>query len=244
MNHASQLTTGLFIALVGALAAIAVRAFIRAGRAGGLIAGGALLFYLIVPALLARAGVLDRYTPLPAPALVLVLAVTVTTVVVSMSAFGLRLAATVGMTGLVGFQAFRIPVEWLLHRLFTEGVIPVQMTYAGRNFDIVSGLTAAGLGLWLSSGRSVSRAWLLVWNVVGLALLVNIVVIAVLSTPVPFRQFLNDPPNLLPSTFPFVWLPTFLVQAALFGHLLVFRSIRTLGPTPRASASGTRHSRS
>jgi hypothetical protein len=43
--------------------------------------------------------------------------------------------------------------------------------------------------------------------------------------PVPFRQFMNEPANLLPSTFPFVWLPTFLVQAALFGHLLVFRAL-------------------
>jgi hypothetical protein len=25
--------------------------------------------------------------------------------------------------------------------------------------------------------------------------------------------------------FPYVWLPTFLVQAALFGHLLVFRAL-------------------
>ena len=41
------------------------------------------------------------------------------------------------------------------------------------------------------------------WNVLGLALLVNIVTIAILSTPAPFRYFMNDPPNLLPSTFPY-----------------------------------------
>ena len=50
--------------------------------------------------------------------------------------------------------------------------------------------------------------------------------IAVLSTPVPFRRFLDDPPNLLPSLFPYVWLPTFLVQVALAGHVLVFRRLR------------------
>jgi len=47
---------------------------------------------------------------------------------------------------------------------------------------------------------------------------------------VPFRSFTSGPPNLLPSTFPFIWLPTFLVQAALFGHLVVFRA---LGKRPR-----------
>ncbi len=64
------------------------------------------------------------------------------------------------------------------------------------------------------------------WNLLGLALLINIVTIAVLSTPVPFRRFLEDPPNRLPSLFPYVWLPTFLVQVALAGHVLVFRRLR------------------
>lgn len=40
------------------------------------------------------------------------------------------------------------------------------------------------------------------------------------------RSFSDGPPNLLPSTFPYVWLPTFLVQLALFGHLLLFRRLR------------------
>jgi hypothetical protein len=57
-------------------------------------------------------------------------------------------------------------------------------------------------------------------------LLVKIVAVAVLSTPVPFRHFLEGPPNLLPSTFPFVWLPAFLVQVALGSHLLVFRQLK------------------
>ena len=67
----------------------------------------------------------------------------------------------------------------------------------------------------------------LVWNVLCLGLLVNIVVVAILSTPVRFRYFMNEPVNLLPSVFPWVWLPMFLVQVALLGHLLVFRMLRS-----------------
>ncbi len=63
----------------------------------------------------------------------------------------------------------------------------------------------------------------------GLALLVNIVAIADLATPVPFRVFTEGPPNLLPGTFPYVWLPTVLVQLALVGHLLLFRRLRGVG---------------
>ena len=70
-------------------------------------------------------------------------------------------------------------------------------------------------------------AWLAItWNIIGLALLLNIVTVAILSTPAPIRYFMNDPANRLPSMFPYVWLPTFLVQAALFGHLLVFRAVK------------------
>jgi hypothetical protein len=53
-----------------------------------------------------------------------------------------------------------------------------------------------------------------------------IVSIAALATPVPFRQFSDGPPNLLPSTFPYVWLPSLLVQVALASHLIVFRQLR------------------
>ena len=174
---------------------------------------------------------LDRYNPLPAPALVMVLALTVVTLTMTLSPVGRRVAVRIGLPALVGFQAFRIPVEWLLHRLYQEGVIPVQMTYAGRNFDIVSGLTAAALGMWLARGGR-SRGLVFAWNVLGLALLANIVTIAVLSTPVPFRQFTDGPANLLPSLMPYVWLPSFLVQLALAGHVLVFRYVWPAGTGP------------
>jgi hypothetical protein len=86
------------------------------------------------------------------------------------------------------------------------------------------------VGAWRKASGGRSWAWLpglvIAWNLLGLGLLANIVIIAVLSTPVRFRSFTAGPANLLPSTFPYVWLPTFLVQAALFGHLVVFRALR------------------
>jgi len=157
-----------------------------------------------------------------------VIANLVIVVALAWSPFGKKLAAAVPLAGLVGYQVFRIPVEWMLHRLFIEGIVPVQMTYAGRNFDIVTGVTAAIVAVILLSGRR-PIPLVLAWNVMGLALLANIVAVAVLSTPVPFRAFQTGPPNLLPSMFPFVWLPTFLVPAALFGHLVVFRALRGRG---------------
>ena len=126
------------------------------------------------------------YSPLPAPGLVLIGLITFGTAMLAFSAFGSRIVADVPLAGLVGYQVFRVPLEWVLHELYSEGVIPVQMTYAGRNFDVVTGVLAAALGLWLWAGHR--TVWLVVvWNILGLALLVNIVTIAILSTPVPFR---------------------------------------------------------
>jgi hypothetical protein len=229
MSPPINLTAILFLLLV-LLVVGAVRAAIRQAcrdlsptvRVGLDIA--LLAAWIVIPGLLAKAGALDRWAPLPAPALVLVALVTACTVVFALSPIGSRLATTVPLAGLVGFQAFRVPVELLLHRLFVDGLVPIQMTYLGRNFDILSGITAALLAAWLAGGRR-SRGLVLAWNLLGLVLLANIVVIAVLSTPVPFRQFLAEPANRLPAMFPYVWLPTCLVQAALLGHLLVFRAL-------------------
>jgi hypothetical protein len=181
--------------------------------------------WLGLPAVLAITGRLDRYDPLPAPALLLVAALTAANIAGIFSPIGRALARHAKLAWLVGFQAFRIPVEWWLHHAYEFGFVPVQMTYAGRNFDIITGITALALGTWIASG-TVPRMVVLLWNLLGLALLINIVGVAILAAPVPFRVFTDGPPNVLPSTFPFVWLPTFLVQAALAGHLLVFRALK------------------
>jgi hypothetical protein len=188
------------------------------------LAAGIVAVWLALPGLLAARGALDAYAPLPTLGLAVMLAVTAGTVALAFTWFGTNLLETASLAVIVGFQAFRFPLELLLHRLHAEGVIPVQMTYLGMNFDIVTGLSALVLSVALYKRRC--PKWLLaLWNVVGFALLVNIVAVAVLSSPVPFRYFTTPPDNLLPSTFPYVWLPTFLVQAALFGHLLVFRAL-------------------
>jgi hypothetical protein len=192
------------------------------------------LLYLAVPGFLAAAGTLDRYNPLPAPALVLLLTQAVVTVALVSTRTGALLASSISLGAVVAFQAFRIPVEMTLHRLYVEGVVPAQMTWSGRNLDIITGITGLLLGGWLLSGRHVPRGVLLAWNVLGLALLANIVAVAALSTPVPFRRFLEGPPNLLPSTFPWIWLPSFLVQVALASHLVVFRQLRAADRAPAA----------
>lgn len=216
----------VFSALVLVVAMIVIRGFRKAGWSSTMTIA-VLFIYLVIPALLARSGVLDRYNPPPPPALLLLLGQTILTIVIIFSSRGTALAGHLALGAVVLLQSFRIGVELLLHRLYGEGIVPVQMTFAGRNFDIITGITGLILGMLLVRRRILPRGVVLGWNILGLALLANIVGVAALSTPVPFRVFTEGPPNLLPSTLPWIWLPSFLVQVALGSHLLVFRMLRT-----------------
>jgi hypothetical protein len=122
----------------------------------------------------------------------------------------------------VGVQAFRLPLELVMHRAAVEHVMPSVMSYAGYNFDILSGISAALLGVALVRGRA-SRALVVAWNLLGSLLLANIVVIAVLATPL-VRAFGPDQVNTWVTEFPYAWMAV-MVASALLGHVLVARKL-------------------
>jgi hypothetical protein len=181
--------------------------------------------WLIATGLAGWLGLVRDFQRLPPPMFVLLLAAVVLTVITALSRVGSRLVAEAGIAWLVGVQTFRIAVEIFLDWGHRVNLVPVQMTFAGRNWDIVTGVSAGAVA-WLATKRQAPRWLILSWNCVGLALLLNIVMIAILSMPTPLRRFQNEPANSFIANFPYIWLPTFLVQLALFGHLLVFRWLR------------------
>jgi hypothetical protein len=124
----------------------------------------------------------------------------------------------------VGFQVFRVAMEIILWQLFLANVIPVQMTFEGRNFDILVGFTAPVVA-WLLARKQMPRTALIAWNLVSMVILLNIVVVALLSAPVPFRVFMNEPANTIILAFPFVWLPTVVVPIAFLGHIASLRQV-------------------
>ena len=114
----------------------------------------------------------------------------------------------------------RIPVEIILFLLFTYHYIPQLMTFEGRNFDVLSGITAPFVAYFGYTKFKLSRTVLLIWNFICLVLLFNIVIIAILCAPFPFQQMAFDQPNVAVFYFPFVWLPGFIVPTVLFSHLI------------------------
>jgi hypothetical protein len=127
---------------------------------------------------------------------------------------------------LLYLQSFRIFVELLIWGLFVGGEAPVQMTFEGQNLDILTGLTALIVG-YLATRQKISRTVLILWNIAGLALLVNIVAVAILSMPTPLRIFTNEPGSAIVAQFPVSWLPGLLVPLAYTLHFFSLRQIIT-----------------
>ena len=126
----------------------------------------------------------------------------------------------------------RIPVEIVLYWLFLNKTIPELMTFEGRNFDILAGITAPIIAYFELTKTTLSRKTILLWNFICLALLLNIVINALLSAPSPIQKFAFDQPNIAILNFPFSWLPTFIVPIVLFGHLTSIRQLFKQKITP------------
>lgn len=173
--------------------------------------------WLMLLALLAHRGVFLESPMPPRVALALMLPLGV----------GLFLLPTHGMrhylavtppAWLVYTQSFRIVMELILFALAVQQRAPTLITFEGRNADIVIGLTALPVGYFAVSRRVWPRRVATVWNVVGILILANVVLHAQLAAPGPYRVFMTQPSTEFLGTFPYIWLPGFLVPLAFWLH--------------------------
>jgi hypothetical protein len=129
------------------------------------------------------------------------------------------------MSMLTLLHVVRIPVELVLFQLFAYSFVPEVMTFEGRNFDILSGLTAPVVYYYGYIKKSIPDRIMIVWNVLCLALLVNVVVHAALALPSPLQQIAFDQPNRAVLYYPFIWLPACVVPLVLLAHLVTLRQL-------------------
>ena len=137
---------------------------------------------------------------------------------------GKEILLRIPIENIIRIQTFRFFVEQLLLALYLENQMPIQMTFEGRNFDVLSGLSAPLIAFLISKGK-MSRTWVIIWNMVCLGLLVNIVATAILSMPTSSRIFMNEPANTIVTQFPVSWLPGLLVPLAYGLHFLSLRQL-------------------
>jgi hypothetical protein len=190
------------------------------------VATAGLIAWMALTGALAASGALARVDVVPPPMALLIVAVLALSLAVGLSRVGGALARAVPLAALVGVQAFRLPLELVMHRAAEAGIMPPELSYSGYNFDIVTGAGALLLGGAMAAGVAVPRAAIWAWNLWGFWCLAAIVVIAVTTSPM-VRLFGDDPRhvNTWVLYFPYVWLPAVLVVIALAGHVVVTRAL-------------------
>lgn len=173
--------------------------------------------WILILSVVVLTGALKRY---PFPGLPLFFA----TIVISAFTIGLgpwgRQLSQLPVRALIVFQLFRLPLEVVLHLWAQEGTVPETMTWSGQNFDVITGLLA--VGGFFQWANSKSFAWF--FNFVGAALLLNVMRVAIMSSPLSFAWHLERPLQLA-LFLPYALIGVVCVWAAIIGHIVLTRAL-------------------
>jgi hypothetical protein len=126
---------------------------------------------------------------------------------------------------LIIFQSFRVFVELILWLGFLEGMIPWQMSFEGRNWDILTGIISIPIAWAVMQRVKGYRTWILLFNITGMITLINVLAVALLSMPTPLRYFNNEPSLEKIAGFPMIYLPAVLVVLAYSFHIFSLRRL-------------------
>ena len=230
------LLTGTTAGVVALLTLGMARAARKAGLPGSLaptVAAG-MLVWLGIAAALAQSGVLAVWTALPPRWPLLPLTALVTSVLLGLTPTFRRIMAELPPWQPVALQSFRVAVELAFWRLHAEGAAPAQVTFEGRNFDALVGLTAPLVAAGLAFGW-VGPRLTIAWNLFGLAMLVNAIGTVATSTPGPLHLNWAGEPFTAIAAWPVVWIPALLAPVGIYLHVVSIRQAFNLGqPTHRS----------
>ena len=227
--------SALFIALVFGIAFLIIIAVQAAGkrlnlpfeevRNNNAVTIIVLLVWLLFSLIMALSGFLNDFAARPPRLLLIIVPPLVFILMIFISKQFHELCEPIDNFWFVYPQSFRILVEFILWLLYRYGIIPIQMTFAGGNYEIIIGLTAPVVAYYCFN-RKIWPHWVaLIWNFVGLGMLAHIAVVALLSTPYSFRTYMNEPANTLPFHLPFVWFPAVVVPFVFLMHLISIRKL-------------------
>lgn len=184
---------------------------------------GIIIGWILLISILAIKGILSDFSSVPPKMGIVLLPPMIIAFYLTFSGKMDKILISTPQSWLIGIQSFRIAVEILLWLLFTNHLLPVQMTFEGLNWDILSGILGLVMLIVLRMNNGFSEAAILIYNLIGLMLLINIVTIAILSFPTEYRYFTNEPANRIVAIFPFVLLPGILVPLAYYLHFFSLR---------------------
>ncbi|MBK8295865.1 MAG: hypothetical protein IPK91_00950 [Saprospiraceae bacterium] len=182
-----------------------------------------LISWLIIQSILGLSGCFLKTDAMPPRLLLAVLPTLLLIFGLFATTTGRQFIDRLDLKTLTLLHTLRIPIEMVLYGLFVYKKVPELMTFAGSNYDILSGITAGFVFYFGFIQKKLSTKIILIWNFICLGLLLNIVMHAVLAAPFPFQQLAFEQANVAVLYFPFNWLPTCVVPMVLFSHLAGIR---------------------
>jgi len=186
-----------------------------------------IVFWGILHSILALLGFYDNTKTIPPRFILLVIPMIAIVISTIFSQKMKSWLSTFNLKRLTYLHTVRILVELVLYWLFLGSYVPELITFEGHNYDILAGITAPLIALIAFKNNNTNKYLLLIWNIFSIILLVNVLVIAVLSTPTVLQQFAFEQPNVAVMKFPFLLLPAIIVPIVLIsnmaGFIILFR---------------------
>jgi hypothetical protein len=148
------------------------------------------LAWMVFAAFLGASGFLSNWDALPPRLPFLPLGCLIVFILIGRTGFVRQGLKHVSIVGPILFQSMRILVEsgfWWLH---CEGQAPVQVTWKGVNHDLWAGISAPVMAMavylrWIRVDRAAGMLTVLVWNLLGLGLLMSAIFSIASSVPGP-----------------------------------------------------------
>lgn len=214
-----------YISLVfGLTTCLTILFFYHASGRSGMLAG-IIIAWAVIQSIIASTGFYTVTNSVPPRFALLLFPPLLTILLLFITAGGRSVIDKFNATWLTWLHIVRIPVEFILYWLFLYKQVPALITFEGKNFDIISGITAMFIAYFGYQRKQLRKPVLLIWNIACLGLLFNVVVRALLSAPFPFQQFAFDQPTVAVLYFPFILLPGLIVPLVLLSHLVCIRRL-------------------
>lgn len=178
-----------------------------------------LLAWLIVVQRLAQAGAFLARPGVRVPAIPLAIVIPVLVGLVLLTRSG-RMAAVMDAlppSWLVGLQVYRVFGAVFLVR-WAGGQLPAAFALPAGIGDVLVGLLALPVALYLRSGAPGGWATAYAWNLLGIIDLVVAVTLGALTAPGRLQMLALDQPNTQVGTYPLVMIPAFAVPLSLILH--------------------------
>ena len=189
---------------------------------GRLTVAGVLVGWFVLVLAIGATGALDPARGIGVPGLGLTVALPVAVLAVAFfSVPSIRNAMlAIPLPAMVAVNAIRsLGVIFLI--LYAAGKLPAPFAPSAGWGDIFIGVTALPVAWAMLRFGAPARALALIWNMIGIADLVNAVALGALSAPGPLQVF-GPPASTLMTTLPWLLIPGFLVPCLMFVHVVIF----------------------